>query len=523
MVEGCCDLNVYVHVTSGGFEHEIWELTRVFFPSWSVKVFDHLPAQSDNPGEKGDSCGDLLVVAEYTCSDFEIVAKSCLKDGRGRVLFESQRSQKLDDRTRGSYLKRKREIKKVLCQCVYDVLSRFTGKYPNWGILTGVRPLKVVHHLMDDGLSDEEVLSALKSEYYVRDDKASLLVETANNQRDIVKSSSADTVSLYIHIPFCTTRCLYCSFPSVVMDGYKEIVDDYIDSLVTELDKVVSVLLHKGISIQSLYIGGGTPTALAYPQLERLLSAVDLLLDGCSVREYTVECGRPDTLDIDKLSLLKAFGVNRISINPQTMNQETLDEIGRRHTVEQVVSRFHMARYVGFDCINMDIIVGLPGEGVPHMEKTMKAIAGLQPDNLTVHTLAVKRASRLKDSLDKYPLTSDDTAERMLEVCQRWVKRMGMVPYYLYRQKYMVGNLENVGYTKPGKACIYNIQMMGENQTIWAFGAGAVSKVYFPENDCIQRVPNVKDVKEYMDRLEEMIRRKMRFIDLCKGGVGDDL
>jgi len=516
-------LNVYIHVASGGFEHEVWELTRVFFPGWPVKVLDDAPAEGDNSGGKADGHRGLLIVVEYTCSDFEVVAKSYLKDGSGKVLFDSQRSQKLDESTRRSYLKQKREIKKVLCQCVYDVLSEFTGKHPHWGILTGVRPLKVVHHLMDDGLSDEEVLGVLKSEYYVRDDKARLLVETANNQRDVIKSASADTVSLYIHIPFCTTRCLYCSFPSVVMDGCGGMVDAYIDSLVAELERVVSVLLQKGVVIQSLYIGGGTPTALAYPQLERLLSAVDVLLDGRDIDEYTVECGRPDTLDLDKLSLLKAFGVNRISINPQTMNQETLDRIGRRHTVEQVMSRFHMARYIGFDCINMDVIVGLPGEGVPHMERTMEAIAALQPDNLTVHTLAVKRASRLKESLDKYPLTSDDTAEKMLEVCQRWVKKMGLVPYYLYRQKYMVGNLENVGYTKPGKACIYNIQMMGEKQTIWAFGAGAVSKVYFAENDCIQRVPNVKDVKEYMDRLDEMIERKMRFIDGYKGGIEDDL
>jgi len=520
-------LNVYVHVINGDFEHEIWELTRVFFPDRPVKVLYHLPVQGANEGEKAgeksDQLGDLLIVGQYSCSDCEIIAKSCLKDDSGKVLFESRRSQKLDESIVKSYLKRKREIKKVLCQCVYDVLSRLTGKHPYWGILTGVRPLKVVHHLMDDGLSDGEVLGVLKSEYYVRDDKALLLVDTARNQRDIVKSATADTVSLYIHIPFCTTRCLYCSFPSVVMDGCRGMVDAYIDSLVMELQRVVSVLLQKGVTVQSLYIGGGTPTALAYSQLERLLSAVDLLLDGRSISEYTVECGRPDTLDIDKLTLLKAFGVNRISINPQTMNQETLDEIGRRHTVEQVVSRFHMARYVGFDCINMDIIVGLPGEGIQHMEKTMEAIAALQPDNLTVHTLAVKRASRLKESLDRYPLTSDDTAERMLDVCQRWVERMGLIPYYLYRQKYMVGNLENVGYTKPGKACIYNIQMMGENQTIWAFGAGAVSKVYFAESDCIQRVPNVKDVKEYMDRLDEMIGRKMRFIDHREGGIEDDL
>lgn len=516
-------MNIYVHVADDKFEHEIWELTRVFFPDHPVKVLSDASAERDNSGEKADGQNDLFIVAHYTCSGFEIMAESRLEDNSGKVLFTSQRSQKLDEITRMSHLKQKREIKKVLCQCVYDVLSQFTGKHLHWGILTGVRPLKVVHNLMDDGLRDQEVLDVLKSEYYVMDDKASLLVETAKNQRGVIKSASAETVSLYIHIPFCTTRCLYCSFPSVVIDGYRGMVDTYIDSLVSELNGVVSLLLQKGVVIQSLYIGGGTPTALDYDQLERLLSAIALLLDGHEIGEYTVECGRPDTLDLDKLWMLKAFGVNRISINPQTMNQETLDRIGRRHTVEEVVSRFHMARYVGFDCINMDVIVGLPGEGVPHMERTMEAIAALQPDNLTVHTLAVKRASRLKESLDEYPLVSDDIAEKMLETCQKWVKEMGLVPYYLYRQKYMVGNLENVGYTKPGKACIYNIQMMGEKQTIWAFGAGAVSKVYFAENDCIHRVPNVKDVKEYMERLDEMIHRKMRFIDGCEGGIEDDL
>lgn len=505
-------MKVYIHVVTGGFEHEIWELTRVFFPDRPVKVRDGGVELRDDQEEEGAGQEDLFVICEYTRSDVEIVAKCCLKDGSGKALFESRRSQKLDGKGGDSPLNRKREIKKLLGQCVYDVLSAFTGKHPHWGILTGVRPLKVVHHMMDEGLNAQEALEELKAEYRVRDDKASLLVETAINQRDILKSASADTVSLYIHIPFCTTRCLYCSFPSTVMDGCRDMVDAYIDSLILEFNRVVSVLLEKGIAIQSLYMGGGTPTALGYAQLERLLSSLYMLLDGCSVKEYTVECGRPDTLDIDKLSLLKAFGVNRISINPQTMNQETLDEIGRKHTVEQVISRFHMARYVGFDCVNMDIIVGLPGEGVEHMERTMESIAALQPDNLTVHTLAVKRASRLKESLDKYPLTSDETAENMLKVCQGWVRAMGMVPYYLYRQKYMVGNLENVGYTKPGKACIYNIQMMGEAQTIWAFGAGAVSKVYFPENDCIQRVPNVKDVKEYMERLDEMVDRKMKFV-----------
>jgi len=504
-------LNVFISLPNGQFGHVIWELTRIFFPDGEVKVLytesDEKPVQEYRPG-------DYLLTARYKyINDWEIEVYSQLEIKPDEVLGYKIRRKKLEKNIKDSVLEKKRAIKRIVCQCIYDLLAEHTGNRPYWGILTGVRPLKVVHNLMDEGLSDTEVLDILSSEYMIKQEKAELLLETANNQRNILKANRDDVVSVYIHIPFCPTKCLYCSFPSVVMNGKSNIADSYLDCLILELEQIIGALNKRGTKIQSIYIGGGTPTALTHSQLERLMSAVKLLTDGHKIREYTVECGRPDSLDVNKLATLKAFGVNRISINPQSMNQETLDEIGRAHTVEQIISSFHMARESGFDCINMDVIVGLPNENISHMEKTMASLASLDPDNITVHTLAVKRASRLKDSLEKYPLTHDDIAEEMLAVCRRWIRKIGMVPYYLYRQKYMVGNLENVGYAKDGKECIYNIQMMGEKQTIWGFGAGAVTKLYFSAEDRIERVPNAKDVTVYIKRIEETIMRKKMIIE----------
>lgn len=269
----------------------------------------------------------------------------------------------------------------------------------------------------------------------------------------------------------------------------------------------------KNINIEAVYIGGGTPTSLNLDQLNRLLEAVgDLVIRGNGVAsmEYTVEGGRPDSMDRDKLLLLKTYGVNRISINPQTMNQKTLSIIGRSHTPQQTVECFHLAREIGFMSINMDVIVGLPGEDENDVAYTMEQIQKLKPDNLTIHTLAIKRSSILKDSLDEFSFPDTQTANRMLDVCQAGARNMGMIPYYLYRQKYMLGNMENVGYALPGKECVYNIQIMEERQSIWAFGAGAVTKVYYPESNRIERIPNVKNIKIYIDRIDEMIKRKQK-------------
>lgn len=504
-------MNVVIHLPNGEFGHEIWELTRIFFPGREAKVLH--PITGDMAAQDCLAADFLLTVWYSYVNDYEIEVHTKLENKTDKPLKYNIHRFSINEHIKKQPIKEKREIKKILGRCIYDALAEHTGIYPSWGTLTGVRPLKVVHNLMDDGFDDMEVLDILTSGYRVKRDKAELLTGTAGNQRHILVENSDDMVSLYIHIPFCPTRCLYCSFPSVVLDRKSDIADKYLDCLIMELDQAVNELVQRGIMIQSIYIGGGTPTALTYSQLERLMGAVDLVMDGRKIKEYTVECGRPDSLDLDKLSILKAFGANRISINPQTMNQETLDKIGRKHTVQQVISGINMARYIGFDCINMDVIAGLPGENAEHMEKTMASLASLNPENITVHTLAVKRASRLKKSLEEYPLAGDDTAEEMLRVCHRWIKEMDMIPYYLYRQKYMVGNLENVGYSRRGKECIYNIQMMGEKQTIWGFGAGAVSKIYYSSEDRIQRLPNAKNINEYINRIQGTIHRKKAIID----------
>ena len=294
-------------------------------------------------------------------------------------------------------------------------------------------------------------------------------------------------------------------------------MDEYLSCLEREQASVMGELTKQGTEVDTLYIGGGIPTVLSRGHLEELLKLADRqILSRYNILEYTIEAGRPDSLDNEKLKLMRDYGVSRISINPQSMNQETLDLVGRGHTVEQVLDIYHKAREIGFFCINMDVILGLPEETADHMERTMEALAGLKPDNITVHTLAVKRASVFRESFKQYDPSRKGLAEEMALVCRKWIDKLGMKPYYLYRQKYMLDHLENVGYSVPGKECLYNIQFMEERRDIWAFGAGAASKLYFPDEDRIERIGNVKNLDSYLYRIDEMIERKLKA--LKKGG-----
>jgi len=288
-------------------------------------------------------------------------------------------------------------------------------------------------------------------------------------------------------------------------------MEAYLECLKQELTAVVDALENKGKKADTVYIGGGTPTVLSHFHLETLLLLVkQQLLDRFSIREYTVEAGRPDSLDMLKLESMKEHGVTRLSINPQSMNQQTLDLIGRNHTVEDIIRVCHQAREIEFDCINMDVILGLPGETPQHMEHTMKEIAALNPENITVHTLAVKRASAWKESFNQYDPAREGLAEEMADKCRKWIDKLGMVPYYLYRQKYMLDHLENIGYALPGKECLYNIQFMDERRDIWAVGAGASSKIYYPRENRLERIANVKNLDAYLSRIGEMIEKKQK-------------
>ena len=318
---------------------------------------------------------------------------------------------------------------------------------------------------------------------------------------------------MYVGIPFCPTTCLYCSFTSYPIGKWKDRTQEYLDALFKELDYVAEK--KKGCTLDTVYFGGGTPTSLSPEDLDQLITKLKATFDFSTVQEFTVEAGRPDSITREKLEVLKKHGVGRISINPQTMKQDTLRLIGRRHTVEDVVDRFKLAREVGFDNINMDLIMGLPEETLDDVRRTMEQVAELAPDNLTVHSLALKRAARLNMFKEDYKDYKIINTQEHMDLCAEYCHQMGLSPYYLYRQKGMAGNMENVGYAKPGKAGVYNVLIMEERQTIVACGAGASTKRVWPQPNAdgahrIERCENVKDVGLYMKRIDEMIARKQQ-------------
>lgn len=404
----------------------------------------------------------------------------------------------------------KKEARNVFKRMMYDMLKKLTGRELPWGTLTGVRPTKIVYTLLEDGKNDREIRDYLKKEYYVSEKKGDLAIKVASNEKRLLEKLDYNNgYSLYAGIPFCPTTCLYCSFTSYPLAVWKDRVDTYVDAMLKELEFTSRLMKDK--KLDTFYMGGGTPTTLEPEQLDRVLSFFEEHFDTTGLKEYTIEAGRPDSITRDKLRIMKKHGVDRISINPQTMNDDTLKLIGRHHTVEQIKEAFTLARECGFDNINMDLIIGLPGETREHIERTMREVALLAPDSLTVHSLAIKRAARLNILWEKYKDYAMVNTDDIINMTADCAAAMGMEPYYLYRQKNMAGNFENVGYSKPGREGIYNILIMEEKQTIMAVGAGASTKVVFPEENRIERVENVKDVTTYIENIDEMIDRKRRF------------
>lgn len=359
-------------------------------------------------------------------------------------------------------------------------------------------------------MTEADILSYMQETYYCSEEKALLAIDIAKREKRILADIHYEKgYSLYIGIPFCPTTCLYCSFTSFPIFSWKDRVGEYLTALEKEIDFVREACQDK--ILDSVYIGGGTPTTLEPEELRRLLSKVRASFDFSQVKEFTVEAGRADSITRDKLRVLKEFGVTRISVNPQTMNQETLNIIGRRHTVEQVEEAFRLAREEGFTNINMDLILGLPGETKEHVERTMEAVTRLCPDSLTVHSLAIKRASRLSLWIEENGIETLHNTDETMEIAAEGAARMNMKPYYLYRQKNMSGNFENVGYATEGNYGIYNILIMEEKQTIMALGAGTISKAVYPDGR-IERCDNVKDVALYIEKIDEMIDRKRKLL-----------
>ncbi|CEQ25053.1 coproporphyrinogen III oxidase [[Clostridium] sordellii] len=404
----------------------------------------------------------------------------------------------------------KKKTKTVIKRSMFKVLDKVFETYVPWGVLTGIRPVKIVHSLLDKGISESEIREILKNNYLIKYEKIDLALDIAKRERVFIYPIDKNKISLYVSIPFCPTRCVYCSFPANPMKQFGHLRDDYIKALIKEIKGLAKLLKDTNKEIETLYIGGGTPTALEADQLDTLINALFKELDLTNIKEFTVEAGRPDTITKEKLEVMKKHNVTRISINPQTMNDETLVKIGRDHNVNDIVDCFRLARSLGFDNINMDIILGLVDENLDMVRNTLEKIKELNPESLTVHTLAIKRASTLKENLDKYELTRYEEMIKMIELSMEYAKDMGLNPYYMYRQKHMLGNLENIGYAKEGFECIYNIQIMEEKQSNLAVGAGAISKYVYVDEDRIERTDNVKNVELYIERIEEMIERKVK-------------
>ncbi len=395
---------------------------------------------------------------------------------------------------------------------IYRALLEAEKKELPWGILTGVRPTKQVYEAIAAGVPEEEIRRHMKEDYFCSDEKIDVSLTVSRREYELLTQLEYQNgYSIYIGIPFCPTTCHYCSFPSYPMESFGHLSDAYLDALSKELCFAGQCFRERRLC--TVYVGGGTPTALSESQLARLLELIHRYLPMEHVVEFTVEAGRPDSVTKKKLELIQEFGATRISINPQTMQQRTLDLIGRRHTVEQIREAFRLARSLGYDNINMDIIIGLTGETPEDVEKTLAEIAELSPDSLTVHTLAKKRAARLTTQKELYEGMEAVGVTSMLEKTVRFAKEQAYFPYYLYRQKNMAENLENVGYARRGKEGLYNILIMEEKQTILALGAGATSKFIFPQGGRIERVENVKSLKDYIERIDEMIQRKRNFLE----------
>lgn len=473
------------------FEYDIHSLVKAFYPGKEVKV---LEKSSEKQSEEG--------MPEFEI-DFQSASISFYIIEDGERKYERQTVLKQPDS--------RPDVKNDLKQLIYDSLSEYLGKELPWGTLTGIRPTKIPMTLLEEGKSEDEILKYMKDVYKISDEKGNLSLEIAKREKELLsRLHYKDGYSLYIGIPFCPTTCLYCSFTSYPICVWKDKMDDYLTALEKEMEATAQIM--QGKILDTVYIGGGTPTTLQAEELDRLITKLKETFDLSQVTEFTVEAGRADSITKEKLEVLYKHGITRISVNPQTMNEETLKLIGRQATAAQTVETFKMAREMGFDNINMDIILGLPGETEEDVTYTIEKIKELHPDSLTVHSLAIKRASKLSQWIEQNGITALNNTDETMEIAADGAKAMNMKPYYLYRQKNMSGNFENVGYAEEGKFGIYNILIMEEKQTIVACGAGTISKRVYPDGR-IERCDNVKDVALYIEKIDEMIERKRKLYE----------
>ena len=382
-----------------------------------------------------------------------------------------------------------------------------------WGEVTGIRPVKIARTMLGSGKTKEEFVKMFENELNVSEEKTQLTLNIAVKEMNILKNFNKNDICLYIGVPFCKTRCLYCSFVTNSAAKNNKYMRPFVKNLKLEIEYTAELLKKTDYNIVGLYFGGGTPTTLSSMDLEDVINKCYESFDLSNLVEFTVEAGRPDTIDREKLETLKKCGVTRISINPQTMNDNILKVIGRAHTVNDIYESFALARDCGFDNINMDLIAGLPTETFEEFKNSVNLVTELEPECITVHTMSIKRGSVLHEKLGDYALTDENVVSRMVDYSIDKLAKVNYYPYYLYRQKHMVGDFENIGYSKNGKECLYNIMIMEETNSIVSMGCGGVSKIVNLPNDRIERVFNVKEAKDYVERIEEMLHRKDIILD----------
>lgn len=481
---------IEITLSDMAYENDVYPLVKAFYSDEVVKV-------NRGEGQLGDAEHSLNILFSPDKIDIAyILGDESIKEQGLKLNADLPKSQ----------------YKNAMKRFLYGILSETSGKLLPWGILTGIRPTKLVYEMLKQGETDSSIQKKMHEEYLCSDIKVEMSIRIAARELELLeKLDYQKGYSLYIGIPFCPSTCLYCSFTSYSITKYADLVEDYILALEKEIAYAATCFPNKKLT--TVYFGGGTPTTLTASQLDRLLGIVKSNFDFSGVREFCVEAGRPDSITKEKLEVLKKWGVDRISINPQSMQQKTLDLIGRQHTTQEIREAFQLARETGHDNINMDIIIGLPGEKPEDVADTLRQLKELNPESITVHTLALKRAARLNAQKENYDTLKASGVSNMLEDTIQFAKENDYLPYYLYRQKNMTDNLENIGYARFGKEGLYNILIMEEKQTILALGAGGMSKFVFHEENRIERVDNVKSLIDYIGRIDEMISRKRDFLE----------
>lgn len=466
-------------ISGHDFRYETENIIRIFFPLEKIEVLTELPVHTD------DSVITFLKNGIIGC-EVNLFCGKGKKEASVEGLSENEK-----------------EL--VLAQLLYDIFVSLTGIKPSWGVLTGVRPSKLMRNLILVN-GEGRAVDYFKNQLYVSDKKTDLALNVAKAEDKIIALSGENSYSLYVSIPFCPTRCSYCSFVSHSIAQAKKLIPDYVRLLCDELAEISKIANETGLKLETIYFGGGTPTSLDEESLTAVTDAVAKNFNVSNVREYTIEAGRPDTLNKEKLSIMKNAGVTRISINPQTFNAQVLENIGRKHSPEMTVDAFNMARNAGFDNINMDFIAGLPGDSYDSFKNSIDKAVCLAPENITIHTLALKRAANIVTKGETDSVFSETA--KMLDYSNLTLYANGYSPYYMYRQSKTVGNNENVGWSKEGRECLYNIYMMEEIHTVLAAGGGAVTKLKSPYENRIERIFNFKYPYEYISRFDEILERK---------------